>query len=213
MCFNKETSFVSFLLGTSVGIKLLISHNKPFLGVSILTIAFMQLVEFFLWLFLNNKNVNLLFTFLAWLVLLLQYILMMYFANEENTQSKPLSDTFYVFLGLLCLFHLYYGIVNRNPTIKNNKTCRLQWGFFNNTSNWYSLLVLLVYMYSFMITKNYDLLLLYGISIVLSLLFCWYKGDTQFSFTSLWCFLVNLMSVWIILFRFPNEEIEDSLIK
>lgn len=217
MCFNKETSFVSFLFGFSVGLRLLLSGYK-FLGISLITISSMQLVEGLLWFYLKNKPMNRFLTFLVWFVILLQIVLMMVYAEEEEPQEEKTKIAMYVVLGICCFLHLLrYNW--RELSSKNNKTCRLQWGYLNGHRRIdiiYRLFIVICYIYPYIITKNYDLLLMYGVALILAIGYCYWNNDRQFSqtFTSFWCFLVNLLSFYIVLcFDLKKKEpsyIDDS---
>lgn len=219
MCFNKETSFVSFLFSFIISIKLLLLKQQ-FLGVFLLLISLMQFIEFFLWIAVNNNlhYTNLFFSFLVWLLILLQPILFSYFANEQEDppQWAEILNWVIISLFVLSMFcYLYYSY--NKKTIKSPKTCRLQWAFNNveNTGIVYFLLtfsILFSYIYSFVVTKNYDIL---TISIISLFLACYYSylmnARIGKSYESFWCFLVNLVSCYVILARMKDETIQNSL--
>ena len=58
MCFNKEVSLVLFVFGLMTSIKFFINKDDKIASLA-LTVSFMQLAEFFLWLYLKNQTINL----------------------------------------------------------------------------------------------------------------------------------------------------------
>ena len=226
MCFNKEVSLVSFLFVFIVSIKCFLS-NDNFLGVTLLLICLMQFLEFFLWIFLKNTKINYIITFFVPVLLTLQVTLSLFYADssvseelKENNKAYRytawITVILYVFAMGILLFYDYWKYPMKDLiSVRSPKTCKLIWGF-NRISPISYFLVLLAYVgyfvpfsYAFYITDNFDIYIISLIALVITMMFCWYNGASVFqSFESFWCFLVNMIAMYIIVLRM-NDTIQE----
>ena len=79
MCFNKEISLTTFVISLFVSVLFYIRNrpNDRLISIFNLTIASMQLVEYFIWSNINNKEKNKFYTRIAKLTYTLHPIIIM----------------------------------------------------------------------------------------------------------------------------------------
>lgn len=204
MCFNANISISTFLLGIVAIIIGLINKVITFnFSLFYLSIISMQLIEFFIWIYLNNDIINKYLSILAWILLNIQPLTLIYLIYPYN------KLLFYIFLIILLLFYLYiinkYSIRNYKTTInKISKT--LDWNFIRY--NYFLLLsyiiiqsfVILYICYLFVDNKYYKyLLLIYLIINIIAITYAYLNYYKYNSTGSTYCIFLNFFSLIIII--------------
>lgn len=212
MCFNKEVSFLIFLFGFMTAVKMFVHsgteniEQKRYLlsGILIFTISLMQLVEMFLWMYQTKSITNLMLGKLILLTLVVQII--SYFSanialNLLNSESS-LYETIIVFFTLTLLATL--GVVfstdwSNAYSLKNNSTCRLNWGPFSKGNfNIYSTFFGLCYVLTMTLLayENYNIkgLIVSAGALLLAIGYAFTHGN-EFMFGSLWCNLAVILFI------------------
>ena len=128
MCYNKETSFIIFLFSFIISVKFMLNEelDKKLLGGAILSLSLMQLLEFFIWYFLENKFYNILFTSLIPIVILIQGILSYYAIMQKNENNGLFifeTIMFTIFLVITCVI-LYFFYQNPKKSYVNKQNCK-----------------------------------------------------------------------------------------
>lgn len=216
MCFNKETSFISFFFAFILSIKMFLIGDNV-VGAVLLALSLVQLNEFFLWIYLNNHEINHYLTILLAFVILIQPIIITAAATPkfiETNQRKILFTTWEIllifFFGfLLGIIELYttnskYDII----TQKSDKTCRLLWGFTKKSNFWFwknilmNLCYILVFYFVLRFTGNMDLFYVSAIGLGIALLYNWSYGENiGQGYGSMWCFIGNLLIAFVVMTR------------
>lgn len=210
MCFNKETSLVSFLFSFTLSVKLF-TLNKMFAGTLLLGLSLMQLVEVFLWTYVKNKKINLnISSYIIPGLIILQPILATLGAYyDKNKNEKMWSNGIFGLLALYVFLFIFYLYKTRNKqTVStiSKKTCRLEWnifqrGHFFGLLKFLMVLYFIIVSYSYVVTENYDLFIVFWACLFITVFYLYmynHKFMDVVYWGSLWCFLVNFTSMTVL---------------
>jgi hypothetical protein len=198
MCWNKEVSLNTFLFSSFVlG---LIMYNNAYtqykiddfnnIYVCIFFVSFIsiQLVEYFIWVNVNNPFYNNIFTSLAALLLLSQPIASSMLINSEIVRKRIL----YIYLLFIILTSFYkLNIKKINSSV--SKLGHLQWNeiFINN-----NLAFTFIWTFFFLFPlfyEKYNFSLIFGLLTFMITMYKFYKDKT---FGSMWCWVVNSIMIY-----------------
>jgi hypothetical protein len=214
MCFNKEVSLLAFIVALIIACKLLINEtsgseqrsydddSKKMAGLYLLFLALMQFLEFFMWIFLKNKSMNKIISYLIPIVIFFQ-ALSMYIGGLTldlglNKSEKISSTVFMIIFGLIT----FYILMNHSKLTTINNSCKLKWNIMNNSG---SAATLYFFAYIIVILINcyhaYKGPELVGIVIgcfALSMIYGKLMGDQNSLANngSLWCFAAVIVSMF-----------------
>lgn len=230
MCFNKEVSLLSFIVASAVVINLYIEKEK-FLATILLLISLIQLNEYFIWKYFKSKTYNYYFTLMIAFIITLQIVISYTMSESElSPQQKERHHVVRkVMLVLMITFVILSGIFIYNVYKNNNKSsltsivskesCRLLWGM-HRTKNSIPISIIgtiavvlycVLLSYSLYITDNYDIMVVILGSLLMVFLYnLWYGISFSQNYGSVWCFMSNLLIVYVIIIRFEN--VNPSLI-
>jgi hypothetical protein len=201
MCWNKEVSLNTFLFSSFVlG---LIMYNNAYtqykidyfnnIYVCIFFISFIsiQLVEYFIWVNVNNPFYNNIFTSLATLLLLFQPIATNLLINNDIIRKRLL----YVYL-LFIISSLYKLNINKiNSGV--SKLGHLQWNtklFSDNNKN--DLVFTFIWTCFFLFPlfyEKYNFSFIFGLLTFMVIIYNFYKDN---SVSSMWCWIVNSIMIY-----------------
>jgi hypothetical protein len=212
MCWNQYVSLNTFLFSAFV-LALIVYNNKYspykvdefnsvysyFFLMSFIT---MQLIEFFLWRNLNDKEINKLFSILGALLLLLQPV-----ASLMLLKDIPLRNKMLTIYGIPAFSYFIYEFINKDFLTVVSKTGHLKWKWVDLSGNKEILFVgwLFFLFFSIFYNKHY-LGLAYTIILLLISLHSYTKDG---SFGSLWCWSINSFMLFYaikLLLIFPYKE-------
>lgn len=193
MCWNAEVSLRSFLIGSlAIGI----AYQK---GLSLsttifcLTIVFMQLIEYFVWTFYTNTDVNFVASLAAAFLLWLQPV-----ASMLTLQPSLMVPALQLYGGLTFLgFFLLSENRDMRSTYRMSRADNghLQWHWLDNS--WKTNLSLLVYFVFLFVPllfrEQWEVLVLAVSTLGLSL----YQFSNYNTWGSMWCWIVNYIVVGI----------------
>ena len=199
MCWNKTISITTFFI-TLIFVVIIIQHNnystsrktrlQQYISYFLLSIMLMQLIEYFIWININNKLYNNVFSIIGVLLLLSQPIISLNLI-EDPIQRNSLIKIY----SIPAIIHVIYNINTYNIHTTISKKNHLKWDW-QNTNILYSHLTLLYYLFfltiPFYLNKNYITLVFGSISFLISLYL--YKKDG--SFGSIWCYFANLLTFY-----------------
>lgn len=212
MCWNQNVSLNTFIFG--IFVLLLIAYNNkytqyktPFFDNKFVFLFFMsfitmQLIEFFIWRNIDNKNLNNLFSILGSFLILIQPIASLLLLKDESLKYKLI--TLYSIVAFPnFIYHNYYNKI----TTEVSKLGHLKWNW-QDTSGFNKVLYIFYFVilfFSFFVNKNY-----YGLTVVLFLLAITYYSFLQDgSEGSLWCWSINLFMIYFafnLLIWLPFKE-------
>jgi len=201
MCWNAEVSFNTFIFGViSAVIVLLININELPRVLILLTIAAIQLVEYFAWRNINNKKMIKTISLVGVCVILFQLIFLNAFYLKGQELIIILILLFITFI--LSLIH----IINNNKLRMNRaENGHLAWHWVNVPL---PLLILIFGFYLYSGIRNKDINVIFIIILLSISLYCYYKYKT---WSSMWCYISNIL--WLILIGKVVFEYIDLKIK
>ena len=192
MCWSAEVSLQSFSIGI---LAVFIAYRN---GLSLpttlfcLTIVFMQLIEFFVWTYMDNKQVNFIASVSANTLLWLQPI-----ASILTLERKQAIPAFFLYIGLSFFAFL---IPKDKPLgeiykMTQGDNAHLVWHWLQkDTRTMISLLVYFVFLFGPLVYQKQWLLLTLATSTLGLSLYSFSKDNT---WGSMWCWLVNYIVIGI----------------
>jgi hypothetical protein len=207
MCWNKDVSLNTFLFSSFVFLLILYNNKysiykiKEFENIWFclfsISVFSMQLVEYFLWIYLNNKFYNYILTKIALLLVIFQPI--------SAIMLIPYKKIKYITLGTY-LFLLSISIIisqkDKIFTIKSNNN-HLNWRFINYN---YKLFFYCVFVFFSLFLYKYYIGIFFGMFLLIISLYNYYN---DLSFGSMWCWMLNSVSilyVFYLLFYLPFKK-------
>jgi hypothetical protein len=149
----------------------------------------MQLIEFFIWRNLNNKDLNKLFSNLGALLLLLQPVASLTLLKDIDLRNRML--TLYI---IPAFSYFIYEFTSKDFFTVVSKTGHLKWDWVDLSGNKRILLVAWLFFLFFSIFYNkYYLGLAYTIALLIISLYSYLKDG---SFGSLWCWSINSLMLF-----------------
>lgn len=203
MCWNEKVSLNTFLFGL-FGINFAYFNSIINIYEYLLYYPFIsiQLLEYFTWKNLNNKNLNTLLSKIGLFIIFIQPILIILTPNNVKFNIKATLITLYlVFVSLI-----FFSIKN-DFSMEKAPNGHLAW-------NWLKypppivIIWLTFYLVILLYAKKYFLFAINAI-IVLAIYYTYYKTNT---WGSLWCWISNIMVALLIFRTFFNSSIPDYLV-
>ena len=173
MCFNKEVSLLTFLLGFMTSIKFFMKKtNKDYtIGTILLGISLMQLLEYFVFLNHSKNGTNLMLSFLIHVLIFMQVIALVSMVLGFEIVPKD-SELYNTIIAFTCMFVVAYVVSTfvtdwKNAYVLKLNNCRLTWGAYLNTK-WYMNYVLGLFYVLLMFLLFYGLLGVNGLALIVS---------------------------------------------
>lgn len=190
MCYNAQVSLntwyfaiFGFLVGLFAGFPL------PKLLFALL-FSSMQLVEYFLWKYIDDPKKNRFYSKMGHLILIFEPLFAIFMIPHKMILYG--LSAFYILF--LILFHLYnYQKIHFYTRVGKNG--HLDWQFSRNLGDLYGLIWFGLFFTGIYMSK--DIVFLWGG--ILSLLFTLYSEKFENTFTSKWCYISNIVWIYIIL--------------
>lgn len=212
MCWNQYVSLNTFIFSTVV-LLLIVYNNKYspykfeefnniyayFFLMSFIT---MQLIEFFLWKYINDKELNKLFSILGALLIMLQPI-----ASLMLLKDIKIRNIMLILYVIPAVLYFIYNIISKDFITSVSKIGHLKW----NWVEFKGINQLLFYLWLFFLFfsafyNKYYLGLAYIIVLLLITLYSYMKDG---SFGSLWCWSINSLMLFYaikLLIILPYKE-------
>ena len=207
MCYNKDISIYTYLIGLIASYFLLTNDKKSLkiLGCFFIVIIQMQLVEYFLWTNnkCNSKNITIthIGAFLNLIQPIILYLAILYYNKDITNETKTIINIA-IFLYLLSL--LLYSL-NLFPigcsSVTSISTPYLQWGWmYKKYPNFITIMfpiTLMLLMY-FGLDKPYNLFV--SILLTLSFIISFIIYRKQRAFAAIWCWFAVFIPIGVLLF-------------
>jgi len=190
MCWSAEVSLKTFLFSGSVFILAFILH---IFKVKILILYFyfilMQLIEFFLWRNLNDKEWNHLFSYMAFLLLTIHPLAFTLIVSDSNIQM------YFIFLYIFFLsFTLYIHETEKiDYSVSVAKNGHLSWLWVKKY--WKSYFVYILFFFVLLIEKFYITFIIILATYIYSMVSYYNEG----TFSSMWCWSSNILGILILM--------------
>ena len=205
MCWNQDISINTFLFACLTLLFVFITNtftkyktpffDNPLMYLFILLVASMQLIEFFLWRNLKNKNINHQLTSLGSFIIAFQQLTLILMMPNVNTKYGTL-----LLFGVLIFitYRIYKFLNNSNDELTYvEQNGHLFWGWLNCKGYEKILIIPFLSLYILpLISINNNLLSFFLISSLVISLFFYYKHNT---FGTMWCWSSNLFLLFFII--------------
>lgn len=205
MCWNAEVSLNTFMI-TSFGLFILylLNYEKFYLAF-VFSYVIMQLIEYFIWIYFDNKNILRIFGFLTFVLIFLQPIIMLSF-----TKHKWLIKYYIILIILWFIFCFIQGNLKFSfiPYVAKNK--HLSWNWTNNQlfiNGFFIIYLIFLFGIAFVYVNN--VIFIIGF---ITLLYSWYNYSKYKTISSMWCWMVNFFTIILIIHAIFNIYIPKSYI-
>lgn len=191
MCYNAEISLTTFIYGCISAIIVYYLRVVPPKTILILmSITFIQFIEFLTWTYYDNITINRYLSILAFLTIVTQLILLNYFLPDKKA-SKILLLSLFIFAILFLIFQLRF--VDFRMRIGKNK--HLSWYWLDLPLIWI-IIGLAFYLIPAYLSKYKSTFVFILTILIVSLYYHWkYK-----TWGSMWCYFSNIG--WLYLLGF-----------
>jgi hypothetical protein len=215
MCWNENISLNTFIFTTAVMI--FIWYNNTYTQYKLkeftnwiayflfFSITSMQLIEYFLWKSINEKNKfnNTLFSILGWVVIRIiqPLFIILIIPDKYSMMRKMLFILYYSLLVMISVYKYFYNPFDFTTTIDKNGHLLWKWLDLKNFE------LIIGYFYLFLFTT---LLLSYPvITIIFGAMFLYCYFNYHITWSSQWCWVCNSVLLYFlikILFIMPYKE-------
>jgi len=203
MCWNERVSLNTFLF-SFFAVNFAYFNNVINIYECLFFYSFisMQLLEYFTWKHLNNKEINRLLSQLGLFLIFLQPLFFILIPNNVKFNVKASLITLY-----LVFFFLLFISIKNDFSMAKAPNGHLAWNWLKYPVYivllWITfLLIILLY------AKKYILFAIYAI-IFIAIYYTYYKTNT---WGSLWCWIANGLAVLLIMRTFYNSSVPDYLV-
>ena len=203
MCWNQTISLNTFIF-TLFGINFAYLNNVISINDYIYYLSFssIQLLEYFAWGNLNDKKMNRFLSQIGMFLIIMQPILFIKSLDKVESNIKTSVITLYVVFVLCCI--LYFPIDFSMTKAPNG---HLGWNWLN-----YPPLIIFIYVFFYFILllyiKKYVIFIIY-VMLFLAVYYTYYKTNT---WGSLWCWIANIVTVYLIAKTFFNPKLPNCLL-
>ena len=213
MCWNQYVSLNTFTFSTIILILIAYNNkytpykiselNNIFAYIFFMSFIIMQLIEFFLWRNLNNKDINQKLSIAGALLLMVQPIASLLMLKDDFTRKAML--TAYTIPAFAYFIYKVNTQSNFNTTV--TPTGHLRWNWLNQDKNKLLGLIWFFFLYfSIFVEKQYYTA---GIITLALLAVSYYSYNKEGSYGSLWCWSINSLMIYYaikLLIVLPYKE-------
>lgn len=184
MCWNADVSIKTFFIGI-IGIIIGLQYGMSLpVAFFCLSISLMQLIEYFVWSYYDNKTVNYYASIAASFLLWIQPIASILTLTNVNTQQIMLLT----YAGLSIIGQSMQDKKDYSMTRAPNGHLSWNWMSDRNALSIASLIVYMIFLFTpIILKKHYELAVLAAGTLGLSLYSYW--GENTWG--SMWCWIVN----------------------
>ena len=210
MCWNETVSLNTFLFSL-FGINFAYFNNVINIYECLFYYSFvsMQLLEYFTWKYLNNRKINRLLSQFGVILIAIQPILFILIPNNVKFNIKASLLILYILFLIFYIFCVFYFPIDFaiDFSMTQAENGHLAWNWLKviplYTFTWLTfLLVILLYI------KKYIIFTIHLI-VFLAIYYTYYKTKT---WGSLWCWIANIMAVFLIVRTFFKSSIPNYLV-
>lgn len=202
MCWNQYVSLNTFVF-SAFALLLIVYNNKyspykieelnsVYAYFFLMSFFTMQLIEFFLWRNLNNKELNKLFSILGASLLLLQPVASLMLLKDIDLRNKML-----MIYSIPAFSYFIYKVTTRDFLTEVTRSGHLKWDWIHLNGNKQILFIGWLFFLFFSILYN-KLYLGFAYTVAL-LLISLYSYTKEGSFGSLWCWSINSVMLFYVI--------------
>ena len=193
MCWNKEISANTFLFSTFVLCMIMynntytqykILHMNPYLYIFFFSIILMQLIEYFIWKYINHSFYNRVFSFAAFILLFIQPL-----ASSLLIRKDSVKRTIQIIYLIIVLPIVMYIVSTHDIHTSVGSNKHLIWNFSKNKMEYVIGTIIWTFFFLFpLFYEKYYWEFCFGLMTFLVCLFLYNKYHTV---ESMWCWIVN----------------------
>jgi hypothetical protein len=190
MCWNAAVSLQTFMIGI-IGILYAYINKYPFVELLFFfSFTLMQLIEYYIWIYINNRSINKLLSIATILLIGIQPIIsILTIYRTYNTISKYLLFV-YILAAVITIMYIDLEIFKTY----RGKNGHLVWGWLTKDKiNIINVILYFVCLFLPLLLSGKYELLIFGLSTLVISLYYYIKYDT---WGSMWCWLVNF---WVMI--------------
>lgn len=210
MCWNKDISLNTFLFSSFILCLIIYNNaytqykiddlNNVYVYIFFVSFILMQLIEYFIWVFIKNPLYNSIFTGLATLLLIFQPIATNILIKDTIVKKRLLYS---YLLYIIPLLVYRFNMTRINTSV--SKLGHLQWNTVLNNNGSYNILDLIwIFFFLFpLFYERYIFGLIFGLLTLLIITYNFYNDRTV---GSMWCWIVNSIMIYYavyLLFYLP----------
>jgi hypothetical protein len=198
MCWNESVSLNTFVFGAfAVAFALFNKIISVWEAIGIMSFFSMQLIEYFTWRHLKNKDINSLLSKLGLGLVFIQPLLV-------NTYLLP-QNMLYIFLGLYATFialtfTVFYPIQDIDFTMHKAANGHLAWDWLKIPT--FVFIIWVCFLTWPLIYSTYYLRIILTLASAGVIYYLYKSTDT---WGSMWCWIVNAISLYLIAKVFSKE--------
>jgi len=190
MCYNPEVSLITFIFGciSAFIIYKLNIVNKEII-IILLSFTAIQFIEFLVWINYNNEKINKLLGKIAFIIIIIQILLLQIFLLKKSFRIYSLILFFILFIIFIII-----ELPKIDFRMKKGKNKHLSWYWINLPIFWIIIGLLYYLIPSFFNKYNYKSIFIFTFITLLISLYFHYKYKT---WASMWCYISNI--AWLLL--------------
>jgi hypothetical protein len=203
MCWNQYVSINTFIFGV-IGLLFIAFNNKysnykldffknPYAYIFIISVTFMQFIEFILWRNIDNKIINKIASTAGFLLLTIQPITSLLLLNNINLRNKLL-----LYYSIPASIFAIYNIITANIHTIVSPSGHLSWIWTSYKDKFIEKLIVIFYLFflffSLIYNKYYSSLFFLALFIII----IYYFGEDG-SEGSIWCLSINSLIMFFLL--------------
>ena len=201
MCWNKDISLNTFLFSSFVLCLIIYNNaytqykiddlNNVYIYIFFMSFILMQLIEYFIWININNPLYNSIFTALATLLIILQPIVSTMLISNKIVKKRLLQG-YLLFIVPLSVYN--FDIKNVNSSVSNLN--HLRWNTMFSYNYFYDIIVVMIWLFFFLFPLFYErftFALIFGLLTLMLTIYNFYKDNT---IASMWCWIVNTVMIY-----------------
>jgi hypothetical protein len=194
MCWNAKVSMSTFLFSSFTLCLAYYNGYNPYLLVALFSYFLVQLNEYFIWIYLGNRRINYMLSFVTRFLILIQP-----FFSCLIIQNLVIRSCYFAMYAVY-LMVAFFIFVDSSPqlySIKNSNEVGYQGHL---VWNWIEDYRVLFPFYVFFITallveKYYVIFIITFLTLIYSI----YKFNHVRTFSSFWCWSANIISIYLII--------------
>jgi hypothetical protein len=192
MCWSTKVSLETFIISfVQLIILYLLKYDIKIIAI-VFSFIFIQLLEFFIWIYIKNKKISKFYCSLTFIIIILQPIIILYFTEYSYLIKYYIILQFLIFIISKLFYNLEFDFI---PTVAPSK--HLAWNWTDNYI--YIFLFNIVYLLFFLgaiyLTGNYILFILASITYIYSS----YNYDKDGTTSSMWCWIANFGIIFLLI--------------
>lgn len=197
MCWNAKISMTTFLFSSFTLCLAYYNGYNPLLLVALFSYFAVQLNEYFIWIYLENKRLNYLFSMVTRFLILIQPLLTCLIIRQIAIRSIYL---FIYFIYVLIAFIIFISSPSNKSADPYSIEYSTEVGYQGHLVwNWiehYQILFpfYLFFMTALLIEKYYIIFIITFLTLIYSI----YRYNHVKTFSSFWCWSANIISLYLI---------------